>query len=61
MDIVGLLITLIVIIAVVAIFWWFLKASGIPIPQPVQIALWAVVAILAILFVARFAGLGRVW
>lgn len=61
MNIVGLVITFIVIIAVVAIFWWFLQKSGIPIPQPVQIAMWAILAIVAILVIARFAGLGAAW
>lgn len=56
MSIVGLLITLIVVIAVCAIFWWFIKQSGVPVPYPVQIALWAIIAILAILAVVRFSG-----
>lgn len=58
MDIVSIAIAVIVVIAVVAITWWFVKRSGIPIPEPVVIALWAIIAIVAILFVANLAGLG---
>ena len=58
MDIVSLAILIIVIVAVVAIVIWFLNKSGIVIPEPVKIALWAVLAIIAILFVANLAGIG---
>lgn len=61
MDLVGLAIALIVIIAVLAIGYWFLKASGLPIPQPVLIALYAIVAIVCILVVVHYAGIRQVW
>lgn len=61
MNLVHLAIVLIVIIAIVAIVLWFLRSSGIAIPEPVKIALYAVLAILAILFVADLAGVGPGW
>jgi hypothetical protein len=58
MDIISFAILVIVIIAVVAIVYWFTTKSGIVIPQPLMIVLWAVVAIVCILLVANLAGLG---
>lgn len=58
MSIVQLAILLIVIIAIVAITAWFVRSSGVTIPQPVMIALWAILAILMILLVANLAGIG---
>lgn len=61
MDIVGLCITIIVVVAICAICAWFVRSSGLTIPQPILIAVYAVLAILAILFVAHYAGVGRLW
>lgn len=58
MDIVSLAILVIVIVAVVAIVIWYVRRSGIVIPEPLMLALWAIIAILAILFVASLAGIG---
>lgn len=60
MDIVSLAIWVIVVIAVIAVVYWFTRASGVVIPQPLLIVLYAVIAIVAIIFLARIAGLGRV-
>lgn len=58
MGIVELAILLVVIVAIVAIVAWFVRSSGVTIPQPVLIACYAILAIIAILFVANLAGLG---
>lgn len=58
MGIVEIAILLVVLIAICGIVYWFLQASGISIPQPIRIALLAIVAIIAILFVASLAGVG---
>lgn len=58
MSIVQLAILIIVIVAIIAIVGWFLRSSGITIPQPLMIAVYAVLAILAILLVANLAGIG---
>ena len=58
MDIVTLAVVLVVVIAIVAIVLWYLRRTGIVIPEPIRIAGLAVVAILAILFVASLAGVG---
>jgi hypothetical protein len=59
--VIDLAVTLIVLVAVAAVVAWFVRASGITIPQPLLIAVYAVVAVLVILFLARFAGVGRAW
>jgi hypothetical protein len=51
-------IAVIVIVAVMAILWWFIQKSGVTIPQPFMIILYAVVAIVAILFLVGLAGWG---
>lgn len=62
MDLVGLAIFIVVVVAVIAIVGWFVRSSGITIPQPFLIALYAVLAIVCILVVANLAGIGpRVW
>lgn len=58
MDPIRLVVLLIVIVAVVAIAAWFVRSSGVVIPRPLMIAGYAVVAIIAILFVAGLAGIG---
>jgi len=58
MSIIQLAILIIVLVAVVAIVAWFVRSSGIVIPQPVLIALYAILAILGILLVANLAGMG---
>lgn len=58
MGIVSLAILLVVVVAVVAIVAWFVRKSGVNIPQPFLIAAYAFLAILAILLVANLAGLG---
>jgi hypothetical protein len=58
MSIVQLAVLIIVIVAVIAIVGWFLRSSGITIPQPLMIAVYAVLAIIAILLVANLAGIG---
>jgi hypothetical protein len=56
MGLVELAILIIVIVAVVAIVAWFVRSSGIAIPQPLMIAFYAIAAILAILLVVRMTG-----
>lgn len=58
MDLISLAVSLIVIIAIAAVVYWFVNQSGVSIPKPFVIVLYAVVAIAAILFLARFAGFG---
>lgn len=58
MDFVGLAILVVVIVAVVAIVAWYVRKTGIVIPQPVLIVFWAAIAIIAILVIASLAGLG---
>jgi predicted membrane channel-forming protein YqfA (hemolysin III family) len=53
-DIVGLLIGLIVLVAVGAIVYWFM--TKVQLPQPFQIVIYAVVAIVAILVIVNLAG-----
>ncbi len=61
MDIVGLAIFLIILIAICAVVMWFVRSSGLTIPQPLMIVIYAVIAIIAIVFLAHFAGVNRVW
>ncbi len=56
MDIISLLVTIIVIVAIIAVFRWFLTSSGVAIPQPLVIVAYAVIAIIAILFLAQYIG-----
>ena len=58
MNLVSLAVTLIVLVAIAAIVYWFVKASGINIPKPLLIVIYAVIAIIAILVIAGFAGVG---
>lgn len=58
MNLVSLAIAVVVIVAVAAIVLWFVRASGVSIPEPIKIALYAILAIVAILVVANLAGLG---
>lgn len=58
MSLIQLAILIIVIVAVCAIVMWFIRSSGLSIPQPIMIALYAIFAILAILLVANLAGIG---
>jgi predicted membrane channel-forming protein YqfA (hemolysin III family) len=58
MSIVQLAILLIVIIAISAVVAWFVRSSGVSIPQPLLIAIYAVVAIVVIILIANLAGLG---
>lgn len=58
MDLISLAVLVVVIVAVVAIVAWFVRSSGVAIPQPVLIALWAILAIVMILAVASLAGVG---
>ena len=60
MDLVSLAIGIIVLVAVIAIVAWFIRSSGVTIPQPFLIAIYAVLAIVCILVVANLAGV-RVW
>lgn len=61
MGLVDLAIWLIVLIAIAAIVTWFVRASGLTIPQPLLVVVYAVLAVVAILMLARFAGVGRAW
>jgi hypothetical protein len=56
MGLVELVILVIVVVAVIAIGAWFVRSSGITVPQPFVIAGYAILAILAILLVVRMAG-----
>lgn len=58
MDIFRFLILIVVIAAVVAIVGWFLRKSKVVIPYPVMIVFYAVLAIVAILFLVSLAGMG---
>lgn len=58
MNLIGLAIAIVVIVAVVAIVTWFVRSSGISIPQPFLVVIYAVLAIVAILVIANLAGLG---
>ena len=60
MDIVKFAIILIVIVAVVAVVGWFIRSSGVAVPQPVWVVIYAVCAIVAILFLVGLAGMGPV-
>jgi hypothetical protein len=57
-DLVSLALVVIVVVAVAAIVYWFVNKSGVAVPQPVKIALYAVLAIVCVLVVANLAGLG---
>jgi len=59
--VIQLAITVIVLVAIIAIVYWFINHSGIAIPRPFLIAIYAVIAILAILFLASLAGVGPRW
>lgn len=61
MDLIGLAIAIIVIVAVIAIVVWFVKSSGIVIPQPLLVAIYAILAIVAIVCIVHFSGVQRVW
>lgn len=61
MPLIQIAIGIIVIVAVIAIASWFVRSSGVVIPRPIMIALYAVIAIVAILFVASLAGMGPQW
>lgn len=54
MDIIHIAIVIIAIVAVIAIVTWFVRSSGITIPQPFMIAFYAVIAIVAILLIVKF-------
>ena len=58
MNLVNLAIGIIILVAVIAIVGWFVRSSGISIPQPFLIAIYAILAIIAILVVANLAGIG---
>ena len=60
-DLVNLAIYLVVLIALAAIVWWFVQQSGIVIPKPLMIVVYAVLAILCILLLADLAGVGPGW
>jgi hypothetical protein len=60
MSIVQLAVVLVVVIAIAAVVAWFVRSSGITIPQPLLIVIWAAVAIIAIIFLASLAGMGPV-
>lgn len=51
-TLVNIAILIVVVVAVYAIVRWFLSKTGTVIPQPVLIAIYAIVAIIAIIFVA---------
>ena len=59
MDIIGLLVTVIVVVAIIAVLRWFLSASGVAIPQPLLIVIYAIISIIAILFLAQYLAVGR--
>jgi hypothetical protein len=56
MGLISLAITAVVIIAVVAVVHWFYTKSGVAIPRPVMICVYAIMAVIAIVFLARLAG-----
>ena len=58
MDVISLAILVIVIVAVIAIVAWFVRSSGLTIPQPLLIVLYAAGAILCILLLVGLAGMG---
>ncbi len=57
-DVVNLALTAIVLIAVAAIVMWFVRSSGVVIPQPVMIVIYAVVALVMIIILADLIGRG---
>lgn len=57
MGVVEIAILIVVVVAIAAIVVWFVRSSGVAIPQPLLIAAYAILAILAILLVAGLAGL----
>lgn len=57
-NVLHLVVVLILVVAAVAVLQWFVSYSGVNIPKPVMIVLYAAVAILAILFLAGLAGVG---
>lgn len=56
-ELIGLIITVliicIIIFAAIRIAAW----AGVSIPQPVMIVIWAIVAIVCLIYLARFAGI----
>lgn len=58
MGIVELAILVIVVVACIAVVAWFVRSSGLTIPQPLLIVLYAAGAILCILLLVGLAGMG---
>lgn len=58
MGIIQFAILVVIVIAVVAIVAWFLRSSGLTIPQPLMIVAYALLAVFAILLLAGLAGWG---
>ena len=56
MSLISLAIAVVVLIAIAAVVSWFVKSSGVVIPQPLLIVIYAAIAVIAILFLARLAG-----
>lgn len=54
-----LAIDVIVFLAVCAIVWAFITYAGIPIPWPLMIVVYAVLAILAIIYLFKFANYSK--
>ena len=60
MDLISLAILIIVVIAVISIVCWFAGITSFSqVPKPLQVVCYAIVAIVCIVIVARFAGLGN--
>ncbi len=57
MDLVGLAITIVAAIAIIALIQWAWGKMPVKLPQPVLIVLYAIIVIVAIIYIARFAGL----
>jgi hypothetical protein len=60
MGLIQFAIAVVIVVAVVAVVLWFVRSSGVAIPQPLLIIGYAVVAVVAILFLAGLAGWGPV-
>lgn len=58
MDLIRFAVLVVVLVAVCAIVAWFVRRSGLVIPQPLLIVIYAVVAIVAILLIAQLVGVG---
>jgi hypothetical protein len=58
MDLISLAILVIVVVACIAIVAWFVRSSGLTIPQPLLIVCYAALAIVAILVLVGLAGMG---